>query len=203
MNKSVLNLWPTSLSWGLLILDLLLILIVGNMKFDNPLLLLGLAAWLIITPIAACTWLMIRYRAFFRTWPGWTTPIILLIFSSSVVQGALPIGLGNISLIFSILSIVSLYAVGLATAILLWYRDVGLKLVAWWTVIVIWTLTLAWRYQGNLIELAFYKLIHPNEPDPIWWFGPFMCILWWIIPLGIISFLGHTLRIIIREWWGA
>jgi hypothetical protein len=98
------------------------------------------------------------------------------------------------------LFITSVWSVGVATAILLWYRDIGLGLIAWGLAIIIWVVLLTWRFQGNSIELVLSSLNHPNEPSPLWWFNPFMCIFGWIIPLGIISFLGHTCRLIIREW---
>lgn len=201
MKRTGLILWLTRLALGLLTFDLLLIFVVPvDTNFDSLLLLVAYTAWLIFTLVIASMWLMIRYRAFFRTWLGWVVPLILLILSSLVVQGVLPIRHPNFSLFFSMLFVVSVCSLGVATAILLWYRDVGLGLIAWGLVILVWVLLLGWRFQGNLIELSFFNLIHPDEPPPLWWFNPLMCILGWIIPLGVISFLGHTLRLIVCEW---
>jgi hypothetical protein len=202
VKKSSLTLWITRLAWGLLSFDLLLIFIVPTDTniFDSLLLMIAYAGWLILTSIIASTWLIIRYRAFFHTWPGWAVPLILLILSSLVVQNVLFVSHSNLSLFFAMLFLTSVWSVGVATAILLWYRDIGLGLMAWGLAIFIWVVLLTWRFQGNSIELVLSSLNHPNEPSPLWWFNPLICIFGWIIPLGIVSFLGHTLRLIIREW---
>lgn len=200
MKKSNLGLWLTRIAGGLIILDLLLIFVVpAGITFGSLLLVIVYAAWLVFTLIIASLWLTIRYRGFFRTWPGWAIPLVLLVFSSMVVQGVLPVTHPNFSLFFAMLFVVSICSVGIATAILALYRDVGLGLVAWGLVILIWALLLSWRFQGNLIELSVYSLIHPGEPPPLWWFNQLMCILGCVFPLGVISFVGHTLRLILRE----
>ncbi len=201
MRKATLTLWLTRLAWGLLIFDVLLIFVVpADTHFGSLLLMIAYAAWLILTLVITSVWLMIRYRAFFRTWPGWAVPLITLILSSLVIQGILPVSHPNFSLFFSMLFVVSVCSAGVATAILLWYRDVGLGLIAWGLVILVWMLLFSWRFQGNLIELFFSSLIHPDKPSPLWWWNSLVCVCGWIIPLSVISFLGHTLRLILREW---
>jgi hypothetical protein len=200
VRRSGLSLWMTRLAWGLLLLDLLLILIVpADASFDNLLLLIAYTLWLILSLIAIATWLIIRYRHFFRGWLGWSTPIIALVLSDMVFQGKLTVSDPNLSLFLTLLFVVSIWSVGVATAILLYYHDVGLGLMAGASAMTIWILLFAWRFQGNLIELVFLNLVHPDEPSPLWWFNPIMCIVGWIFPLGGISFLVHTGRLIMRE----
>jgi len=189
------------LAWGLLLFDLLLILVVpADINFGSLLLLVAYAAWLILSLLAASTWLMIRYRMFFRIWSGWAIPIIMLFLSSMVFYGVLPVRHPNLSHLFSLLLIVSGWSVGVATAILLWYRNVGLDLMGWGLVILIWVLLFSWRCQGNLIELWLSSLNQPVESSPLWWFNPLLCSFSCIAPLGIIGFLGHTVRLIVQEW---
>ena len=128
------------------------------------------------------------------------TPIAALVLSNTVFQGVLPIRHPNLSFFFTLLFTVSAWSVGIATAILLYYRDVGPGLAAWGTVILVWVLLFAWRFQGNLIELSFLSVIHPDQLTPIWWFSPLLCVFGWIIPLSILGFLGHTLRLLLHEW---
>jgi hypothetical protein len=201
VRRSGFTIWLTRLAWGLLAFDVLLIFLMpADTSFDSLLLLIAYAAWLISTLIFAPTWLIFRYRAFFRTWLGWATPLVSLVCSSIVVQGVLRINHPNLSLLFSLLFVVSVWSFGVATAVLLWYRDVGLGLIAWGSLVMIWIVLFAWRIQGNLIELVLSSLSHPDQPSPLWWFNPLICIWGWIIPLGAISFLAHTLRLILREF---
>jgi hypothetical protein len=196
-----LIIWLTRLAWGLGILDLLLILVVpADTSFNSLLLLIAYAVWLILSLIAASTWLIIRYRALFRTWLGWAMPLVALLFSSMVFYDILPVRHANISLIFSLLVIVSGWSIGVATAVLLWYRDVGLGLIGWGAVTMIWALLFGWRFQGNLVELWLSGLDQLAQPSPLWWFHPLLCSFGCIAPLGIIGFLGHTVRLIVQEW---
>ncbi|MCP4349447.1 MAG: hypothetical protein GY795_28535 [Desulfobacterales bacterium] len=72
-------------------------------------------------------------------------PILSLIVSTSVVEKAIPVSNSSLSLslFFTVLSIVSIWSVGLATAIFLWYRDAGLELIAGGSVMFIWIVALA------------------------------------------------------------
>ncbi|MBU0512033.1 MAG: hypothetical protein KJ638_10100 [Chloroflexi bacterium] len=200
MNKSCLLFWLTRLSWGLLVLDLVSIFLVpADTDFGSLALMLVYAGWLILTLVGATTWLMVAYRGFFQTWHGWTLPVSVLVLNNLVSAGVFPISNPNLAFFFTLLNIVSAWAVGVATVILLWYRDAGLRLVALVFVIFVWTTFLAWHFQGNLIEILFLSVNRPNEPSPLWWLNPLFCIFWWVIPLGLISFVGHTLRILAEE----
>jgi hypothetical protein len=194
--------WLTRLAWALVFIDLLCIfLLPADQSFDNIALLFVCTVWIIFSPILASTWLIIRYRSFFRTWPGWITPIVTLIFSMMVSQGVISIHQPNLDFFFTVLSVVSGWAIGIATIILLWYRDVGLGLIGWAAVLIVWIMMFAWRFQGNLMEGLILAIERPNDkPHPLWWFGPLTCVIQCIVPLGIIGFLEHTVRLIVREW---
>lgn len=202
MSRVSLKSWLTRLAWGLLALDILLIFVVpADANFSSLALLIIYSLWLIFSLLFISTWLIIRYRAFFRTWLGWAVLPVLLTTSSVVVQGVLPGLHPTLSLFFAMLFVTSVWSFGVATLILLLYRDVGLGLIAWGTAAVVWLFLLAWRFQGNLLELWFLSLNNPNGPSPLWWFNPLMCIFGWIIPLGIAGFLWHTIRLLIHEFW--
>lgn len=202
MRKLRYTFWLTRVAWGITLVDLLLIFFMpADLKFDNIKLFIIYSAWIILSPILASTWLIIRYRSFFRTWPGWITPIITFIFSTMVFQDIISVHQPNFNFFFTMLSIISSWAIGVATIVLLWYRDVGLGLVGWGAVIIVWVMVFAWRLQGNLMDIFILALEHPNDkPWPLWWLNPLICLIECIVPLGIIGFLGHTVRLIIREW---
>lgn len=194
--KSNLMLWLTRLSWVAITLNLLFIFIgpylFGDMQLSDIYINL-IVLWLILSSIGASTCLIICYKRFFARWAGWATPILLLIISIPVVEKAIPVSNSSLSLFFTVLSAVSIWSVGLATAILLWYRDAGLKLIAVGSVMFIWIVAIAWRFQGNLIELHFVS------PSSLWWLTPFIYVAEWIIFLGFISFILHSIRLLMQE----
>lgn len=200
VKTSDFTLWLTRAAWGLLLVDLIIIFAVpADMSFDSLSSLIAYALGLVLSSIGASTWLVIRYRTFFRTWIGWAATISSLIISSMITQSNPLIANPQLSLFFSMLFIVSGWCTGVATAVMLWYRDIGLGLVAWTTIVAVWIFVLAWSFQGNLIELSLFSLSHPDEPSRLWWLNSLMCIIGWLIPLGLIGFVSHTLRLIIRE----
>ncbi len=200
--KSTLSRWLTWFSWGVIIFDLFIIFFMAEINFGNAQLLLFIcAAWLILSLIVAATCLIVQYRKFFQTWTGWATPILLFIIGNMVVYRIIPVNIPSLILLFALIALVSFWCICPATMVFLWYRDVGLKLVAWGSVIIVWIMMFAWRFQGNLIELIFsgFSNMNSNSPSPLWWLNVLMCITLWIIPLGFISFLGHTIRLIMQE----
>jgi len=188
-------------AWWMLIFDLGLIFIIpDDIDFFGSLaLMLIYGSLLIISVLVATTWLMIAYRQIFRFWVGWTIPIILLAISSHVVTDAWPIDQPKLSLFFTILTVVSIWMIGLATALLLWYRDAGLGLIGWTLVIYVWTSALTWRFQGNFLELFLFSMNNPDFPDPLWWFRPLFCLTGWVVPLGLFGFIMHTIRVLSKE----
>jgi len=200
MSKTSIGLWLTRVAWCVLALDTILILLVPtDVNPGNLLLLVVYALFLISSLVIGSSWLLIHYRTFFGTWLGWAVPILVFVLSGMVYGGVLPVRHPNLSLFFMLLFIVSGWCIGVSTAILLLCRDVGLRLIGLGSVIMIWALALGWRSQGSLIQLYLSSLTSSNEPSPLWWLNTLMCIIGWIIPLGIISFLAHTLRLIWRE----
>ena len=203
MKKVSLNSWLTRLAWGLLGFNLLVIFLVpADIHFDGVLL-FSYTGWLTLSLVAASTWLVIRYRTFFRTWSGWAISAASLILCSVIIQGVLPIHHPNFFLFFSLFLIVSGWSVGVATAILLWYYDIdtGLKLIGWVAIIFIWSLVLFSRFfPGNIVEFLMLDFTYVEKPSPLWWLQPIICVTGWVVPLGILGFLGHAVRLIIREF---
>ncbi len=199
-NKNSLIKFLTWLAWGLILFDLALIfLIPTEISSDSLLWPIAYLTWLVITLLMATTWLIIRHRRLFRSWLVWLMTIAISGFSSLVVQSILSVEQPNLSFFFSLLFIIGLWCSMVATAILVYYRDVGLSLIGWGSVVFIWALVVGWRFQGSLIELWVGTLNNPEAPSPLWWLNNLLCFVWWIVPLSIISFLGHTLKLIIHE----
>lgn len=195
---SKVNLWMTCIAWALIVLDMFLVLAIGDVNCANVLLFL-IVMWLIPTLIGASTWLIIHYRAFFKTWLGWIIPFISLFLSGLAVQASPGIDLGCFASLAVFVFLTSFWGIIPITIIYQRHNDVGLKLIAWGSIIVVWSFVFAWRLQGNLIE-ALLRNLSPSAPSlQLWWLNPVICIIWWVIPVGIISFLYHTIRLIVHE----
>jgi hypothetical protein len=183
---------------GVLAVDLAFIGIAHKIKVSDMRQALHYAAWFFGSLAVVSTWGILRYRTLFRTWRGWFTIILSMVLSSLIFQQVIANRSLPPPLPFAVLvlAVVSFWAVGPATGVLLWYKDRGLSFFAWGLVIVIWMLMLAWRFQGNLFQLFFAFAMQPSTP---WWTLFFLCILGWIIPCGAIGFVGYTIELLIRE----
>jgi len=198
--KSRLLTWVTRLCWAIVLLDLLLIFIFPSEIFaDNLTMMLAYTVWLLLTLFLTITSLMVIYRGLFQSWIGWITPIIILIFSNLFSSGQIQIHNPRLSFFYVLLTTFSMWGVGVATIIFLWYRDVGLKLIASTLVIFTWAGFFIWYFQGNIFDLLIASINQPEVTSPLWWLNPFLCVFWWVIPIGICSFIVHTFRIFARE----
>ena len=191
--------WLTRFAWLVLAADLVFLFFACEIRSENQMVLLAWAAGLVLSLLAASTWLIIAYHRIFHNWYYWIMPPLLFILSSYATQGAIRISYQPLSFFFTLLGVVSLWGVGVTTAIFLWHNDAGLKILAWTSVSTVWLVALAWRIHGNLIELSFTMLSRPDEISPLWWIYPLFPLMFWLIPLTLFSIIGHTVRLIHRE----
>ena len=193
--------WITCLSWFILGLDLLLIFF-GPTQFNRanliPMLLYTL--WLVLSPWVALTWLTLAYRRYFRSWLGWGTCILVFMLGNLVVADIIPITNPQVDLFITLLTLLSLWEIGVAMGLWLWYHDQGLRLLAGTSLTAIWTIFFALRFQGNLIELLLGPLLQPNTSASLWWLNPLLCVLGWGVILGSASFLFHSIRYLTQEF---
>jgi hypothetical protein len=84
---------------------------------------------------------------------------------------------------------------------MLWRRDVSLQLIGGLLIIFVWAALIANRLQGNLIELYFRSMSNTKN-YPLWWLDSLFCMLCWSVPLGMFSFIWHTLKLIQKELRG-
>jgi hypothetical protein len=185
-----------AIPWLALIVGIGLIVCLSVIPYDadNLMLLLSVYACGILPMLGvAITWLMLIHRKFFSRWLGWSTPTALFLISSIPVQPS------TLSLLLNTLTFLSIWAIGVATFILLWYRDLGLKLFGWTLALSVWAFALAWRFQGNLIELWLQSLNNPTGWSPLWWLNPLGWMVWWVVPISLLSIVGHTVRFLWQE----
>lgn len=187
----------------ILVLDLILISIAHTLHFKNPLQnprpILYYAGWIFgsLALITACE--ILRYRRWFRLWSGWAALLLFmmlsnLVFQQFVSEASLPPPFPFFALV---LAMMSFWAVLPGTSVFLWYKDLGLPFFAWGLAMVAWFLTLVWRFQGNIFELLLAFVKQPAMP---WWMPFFLCMAYIILPVSLISFIGHSLGLLVREF---
>lgn len=89
-------------------------------------------------------------------------------------------------------------ALGVAVGVHLWQRDNAISLAAITLLVLVWLLVLYARlYDAKQLLIA---ILSGSDAASISWFQPMICLTFWILILGPLSFLRHTLRLLYREW---
>lgn len=192
--------WLTLLGWGLVLLDGVLIIVVPESALTTLARGFVFVGWFILTSLLAVSWLTFAYRSHFQSWLGWIFSLSLMVISFFFTMGITLQIPSRLSLFFAILVFPASWLLFLSTIILLWHRDVGLLFLGWIPVLYVWSAFLAWHYQGNLIELWLSSLNQADGSSPLWWFNTLFCLSSCVLPIAVISFLGHTVRLLVREF---
>jgi len=188
--------WLHRMIWLVLIADIILILIAHKLRFKEIEPAMRFVYWLLGSLAVVSTWLVIWYRAFFRTWTGWLSVLLIMFLSSLVTQEVIPVKTPPFQLFLLMLFLTCFWALGPVSGVVLWYKDKGLHFIALGSIVVVWIVTLSWSTQGNFFQLIFTLI---NQPATFWWLPSWLCLCIWIVPLGIVGFLGHTARLIVKE----
>ena len=175
-----------------------LVLLVLPEKLADPyaLLVLVLAAMAILLSILCGAVLVVRYRKFFVQWRGVAALVAVLTLGRWLTARSLLSG--RAEPFVSVLTIDTMLILGVSLALALFRHDAGLPFVGWLVVVIVWAALIANRVQGNVIEL-YLRSVGTTTGYPLWWLDPLVCVLWWAVPLGALSFIWHTLRLIRKE----
>ncbi len=190
----------TRLAWGMVLLNIALVFVVPGDTFTTLAQGLAYVGWLTLTSMLAISWLAFIYRSYFQSWSGWVFSLVLVMISFFFTIGTtlhLPF---QLDFFFSILVLPTLWLLFLSTIILLWRRDVGLLFLSWIPILYVWSVFLAWRYQGNLIKLWLNSLSQSGTPSPLWWLNTLFCLSSCVLPIAAVSFMGHTVRLLVHEF---
>ena len=160
------------------------------------LLLLAVVAIVILASVSCATMLVILYRRFFAQWRG--TAILIVIVTLGRLLTTRSVFSGRVELVVLVLTIDAMVTLGISLALVLWKHDAGLPLIGWVLVIFIWVVLIANRLGGNIVELLLRSMGNTSAYY-LWWLDSLFCTLWWTIPLGTLSFLWHTLKLVHRE----
>ena len=181
----------------------ILLLLVLPAQFTNTNLIGVLAAlfYFLLSGIIICTWGIIRLRLVFATRVGWALVFAAFFVCSLPSQGVWQIANEKISLFFTLGYLVMGWAIGVSTALLVFQRDIGVSVIAWISLLIIWGIFFTWRIQGNLVEQAFFSITSQDIVSPLWWLYPFLCGVSWLLLLSVASFIFYTLKVLHREFF--
>jgi hypothetical protein len=194
----------TILSWAVIAFDIVLIFLVADKPITSANLawLLIALAWLFLSLGAAIAFLTIYHRRRFTDWRIWLVLLIMFVGGATVTLGIVRIATASFALLGSMLFLFVGLSLLIALCIRLYHRDIGPVLIAWLTLIIVWSAVIAWRWQGNLIELSFQSMEYPNQPSPVSWLSLLFSSACCLVPLALLSFLWHTLVLLRREMRG-
>lgn len=191
-------------AWGALLFDIVLIFLISGQPVTaaNLVWILIVLAWLFLSLAVATITLTIRYRNRFQDWRLWITLVFLCIVGGIFGQGIIQVTQPGVML----LGIMAFLFIGLsllvAFCIILFQRDIGLPLIGWFTVIAVWSAVIAWRIQGNLIDILFQSIVQPYQLSPIWWLNILFTGVCCLVPLALLSVTWHTILLLRRELQG-
>lgn len=199
--------WARRLGWGLLLGATFLLLVIPldfsttNLSGNGILLLYGL---LLLSHLAAVTLLIVAYRRFFsRPWG-------ILLFAGLLTLGVATSGasladtagapLRRLILIANVWGLIAMIALGIAVLVYLVYRDRSVSLAMFTFLALIWTLVFYISQQGpaQLLQNVLSGVtIGTVSPLP-----SLFCLAFWVVLIAPLSFAGHTVLLLYREWKG-
>ena len=187
------------LLWGILALDIALIFLIGDKSLNT---IWVLAIWLFLSLGIVTTLLPILHRQHLAKTKVWLVLLSLFLLGGLVVFGPLTITHSGFSALGAMLFIFDGWAMLVGLLIVLYEHDIGIKLIAWLTITVIWASVLLWRLQGNLVEAMFHSLQTGEPVAAISWLNVLLTTAFCLVPLALISFAWHTLILLKREVTG-
>jgi|SRR5690554_4862587 len=108
--------------------------------------------------------------------------------------------LANLQILIGSWVLILPLALGVAVGVHLWLSDNAISLAAGTLLTLVWSLVVYVRL--NSAERLLASTLSGSDVATIWWFQPIICLTFWILLLGSVSFLGHTLRLLHQECKG-
>lgn len=123
----------------------------------------------------------------------------MMSFSGAASQGVLPLLNQDLQALFVLIYLVSLCATCLTTILVVYYNDAGLAVTGWSLLLVIWGFVLIWLFYGNVFALLSGMLTGQTSPIVQWQLNNLVCVSWCLVPIGLVGFVYHTLRLVANE----
>jgi len=109
--------------------------------------------------------------------------------------------LPSFGLFFSSLLFVLFPLIGFVNFLYAYQRGASLKFMAWGSIVFMWSILLAWKMTGNLLEKWIGNM--SASSNDLWWLYAVMYGTAWIVAAGMIAFLAETMRVLHREFSSA
>jgi hypothetical protein len=191
--------WLSIISVAFLCLSLLLIFLLGwlNPPLDEIRLLmfafLYCCTWIPLLFFSA-VWLISENRDYlFNTfvWLGFQVIFVLTMFGSQVsIPSISVLSASAFFIFFPLLGIVNfIYAIK---------RSFSLRLIGIGSIGFVWSILLAWRIHGNLLEKWTISLI--SNSNDLLWLNVLMALTGWMVFSGIVCFFVETFQSLMHEY---
>jgi hypothetical protein len=151
-------------------------------------------AWIPLLFFSA-VWLIFENRdCLFNTfvWLGFQVIVVLAMFGSQVSFSSISILSASVFFIFFPL-------LGIVNFIFAIKRSFSLRLVSLGSIAFVWSILLAWRIHGNLLDKWAISL-NSNSNDLLW-LNALMTLTGWMFFSGVVCFVVETIQSLVYEYF--
>ncbi len=118
-----------------------------------------------------------------------------LLFVISIAMYSQP----GVGLFFSSLLFVLFPLMGLINFVYAYQRGASLMFMAWGSIVFMWSILLAWKATGNLLERWIASM--SSTSNDLWWLYALMYGSAWVVVSGLVSFIIETIRALKKEFF--
>ncbi len=161
---------------------------------ESGLLLFALSYCCAIVPLGflSAAWLAWANR-------NWLSNIFVwLAFQALFVISIAMYSLPGVGLFFSSLLLVLFPLMGFVNFWYAYKNGTPLKFVGWGSIVFMWSILLAWKTTGNLLEKWISSM--SSMSNDLWWLYALMYGSAWIVASGLMAFLVETIHVLRKEF---
>lgn len=185
---------------GLLLFSTLLVIITGSFFSGglSPAVVILLAVIIFLSMLAGQLLVILQYRHLFRRVGSVLLAMALLILGLFIyTRPSLAGGQVFVETLYQLHIIwlaAYILAIGLILALYFYYHDRSIRFISLILLLYVWGNLIYFTRSGSA---AFFSQLLTGQMPPL--LTALTCLLFWVIPLGIISFLLYSAKIIGRE----
>lgn len=105
----------------------------------------------------------------------------------------------GVGLFFSSLLLVLFPLIGFVNFWYAYKNGASLKFVGWGSIVFMWSILLAWKATGNLLEKWIASM--SSTSNDLWWLYALMYGSAWVVASGLVSFIIETIRALKKEFF--
>ena len=189
--------WPWALATALLVAGAAL----GGVQMPSVAAVLVIAFSLLALAFMVGLMIGVRHSRAMMRWPIVAVPTLILVGGWPVVLGVVQPPNAAFVVAAALLFVGTSGALLIALVMLAWQRDIGVALFGWGSLALVWGLVLAAAAQTDLVT-ALVRALTSGDFSSLWWLGPILHAAFCLFPLGLLSLMVHSRRIVARELRG-